>query len=446
MTDRCTFDDSLPRAIEIVFTTLPHVEPKHVRFIRDMSGYIHVIVAGEIGDEKLQTLRSELSSALGPYSPGEEDGALRVSDTFSGDALFKEPVLIVSEGEKHAYVIERRAVGQDWLASLSKERKHPPRTVFYSLKGGVGRSTALLLCGRHLAEQGHKVLVVDLDLEAPGLGAQLLPPDSHPDYGVLDWLVEDIVGAADDTLVERMGAESPVGAPGLVAVPAMGARALERPENVIGKLSRAYLEGSDDTSESPTFAARLRRMVEALERVYEPDIVLIDSRAGLHETVAANLLHLEAHVLLFAVNLPVTWQGYRFLFAHLQQLAQTAEVLQKPNHMEWRQRLKMVHARADATDQEERKFASQAYGIWVDTLYDQKSPDNDDDESFSHAQEDVDAPHWPLTIPRNDQFERLDPLKDLSGIGEHMIERDFGDLFAFVSEIIEDSKATSDDA
>jgi len=42
-------------------------------------------------------------------------------------------------------------------------------TTFYSFKGGVGRSFALVETAAQLARRGHSVLVWDLDLEAPGL-------------------------------------------------------------------------------------------------------------------------------------------------------------------------------------------------------------------------------------------------------------------------------------
>ncbi len=40
---------------------------------------------------------------------------------------------------------------------------------FYSYKGGVGRSMALANVAFELAKQGKKILMVDWDLEAPGL-------------------------------------------------------------------------------------------------------------------------------------------------------------------------------------------------------------------------------------------------------------------------------------
>ncbi|MGA8808589.1 MAG: P-loop NTPase [Thermoanaerobaculia bacterium] len=54
----------------------------------------------------------------------------------------------------------------------------PVRVTFYSVRGGVGRSTALAYAARILADRGKKVVVVDMDLEAPGLPA-LLGVDQH---------------------------------------------------------------------------------------------------------------------------------------------------------------------------------------------------------------------------------------------------------------------------
>src|SRR3990172_10784009 len=45
---------------------------------------------------------------------------------------------------------------------------------FYSYKGGVGRSLALANVATLLAQHGKKVLVIDFDLEAPGLHRYLL--------------------------------------------------------------------------------------------------------------------------------------------------------------------------------------------------------------------------------------------------------------------------------
>ncbi len=57
---------------------------------------------------------------------------------------------------------------------------------FYSFKGGVGRSMALANVAELLYRRGLKVLIVDFDLEAPGLERFFEVPDAHPIPQILD--------------------------------------------------------------------------------------------------------------------------------------------------------------------------------------------------------------------------------------------------------------------
>ena len=63
-------------------------------------------------------------------------------------------------------------------------------TTFYSFKGGVGRTMALVNSGVELARKGRKVLLVDFDLEAPGLDTfdAVKPKKSAP--GIVDFVKE----------------------------------------------------------------------------------------------------------------------------------------------------------------------------------------------------------------------------------------------------------------
>ncbi|MDS4030205.1 MAG: hypothetical protein RKO66_09035 [Candidatus Contendobacter sp.] len=65
---------------------------------------------------------------------------------------------------------------------MSEEKPKAAFVTFYSFKGGVGRSMALINTAGILAGRGFRVLVIDLDLEAPGL-SYLDPdaPDVAPD-------------------------------------------------------------------------------------------------------------------------------------------------------------------------------------------------------------------------------------------------------------------------
>lgn len=63
-------------------------------------------------------------------------------------------------------------------------------TTFYSFKGGVGRTLALANVALELAQTGRRVLLVDFDLEAPGIHTfdTLKPPSPHP--GVVEYVTD----------------------------------------------------------------------------------------------------------------------------------------------------------------------------------------------------------------------------------------------------------------
>ncbi len=79
---------------------------------------------------------------------------------------------------------------QDWLRRPLTENPPIPTAVAFSIKGGVGRTTAFALWAWSLARSGKSIILVDLDLEAPGIAGLLLDKDHQPDYGLVDWLVE----------------------------------------------------------------------------------------------------------------------------------------------------------------------------------------------------------------------------------------------------------------
>ncbi len=80
-------------------------------------------------------------------------------------------------------------------------------TTFYSFKGGVGRTLLLANVGARLATIGRRVLLWDLDMEAPGLHRiPRLTPDPQPKNGFMEWLLEwqKSGGIPDDRLLKRL--------------------------------------------------------------------------------------------------------------------------------------------------------------------------------------------------------------------------------------------------
>ncbi|MBO89997.1 MAG: hypothetical protein CMP14_10780 [Rickettsiales bacterium] len=61
-------------------------------------------------------------------------------------------------------------------------------TTFYSFKGGVGRTLALANVAYELARTGARVLVVDFDLEAPGLDSIFSPPEDTVTKGLVEYI------------------------------------------------------------------------------------------------------------------------------------------------------------------------------------------------------------------------------------------------------------------
>src|SRR5260370_1101090 len=76
----------------------------------------------------------------------------------------------------------------------------PKIVTFYSYKGGTGRSMALANVAWILASQGKRVLVLDWDLEAPGVHRYFYPflvdQDLVSSEGVIDFVIKFATAAA----------------------------------------------------------------------------------------------------------------------------------------------------------------------------------------------------------------------------------------------------------
>ena len=326
-------------------------------------------------------------------------------------------------------VLDRQITGQDWLRPPLNAGAHPHRLVFFGLKGGVGRSTALTMVAWGLARQGRRVLLVDFDLESPGLSSLVLPTERVAEFGLVDWLVEDAVGQGDDVLAAMVSA-SPLGdtTEGAIRVAtAMG----QREPDYLAKLARAYADvpGPDGPRR---MGARMRRVLELLEAREQPDVVLIDSRAGLHDLAAVSITSLADTALLFATDSAQTWAGYRQLFTHWQRRPDVV------NHV--RERLAIVRALTPKSDREGgvKRFQREAYKLFAETLYDDIPPATKADAAdFFHPSEaDEAAPHFAILVDWDEIFQEFDPRlrPEQGGANEAQVNAAFGNLIRWVAE------------
>ena len=330
------------------------------------------------------------------------------------------------------YVIDRLVQEATW-ESIEDLSDTVPRVVYYSIKGGVGRSTALAASAWALAEAGKRVLVLDLDLESPGLSSSLLPTDRQPAFGITDWLVEDLLGNGD-AVIKDLFALSPLSRNGeIIVVPAHG----RDPGEYISKLGRVWMPSFQADGSRQMWSVRLSRLLGELERCHQPDIVLIDSRAGIDEIASACVTDLGANIIyLFALDGLQTWTGYRLLFQHWLQHGVTQKI---------REQFQLVGALMptwyDQPQQAQAELKEQSYNLFLESLYDEQPAaikTFDDLYPFSFALEDSSGPHFPLFIPWNQSFAAIQSHHArLEGVDSRLVELVFGELIADLKELLE---------
>lgn len=420
------FDEALDAATQLLTTYAATLPLGGVTIIRDLQGRLRLALECSEYQEKerkqaLNILLKAWRQELGAFAPSNEKGCLFwKSEMFDPDSVFASPDRLKVHDTPPIYLLDRQSYGLDWQRTPDDELSLPV-VAFYGLKGGVGRSTALAAFAYWLAEHGKNVLILDLDLESPGVGETLLPDEYKPDYGIVDWLIEDAVEQADGGLIREMSAASPISNVGDVRViPAYGKKTLD----YLPKLARAYSDTNHAGIEH--FGNRLRRLLLSLIEEHRPDIVLLDSRAGLHDIAAAVITHLANRALLFATDSRQTWEGYRVLFRHWQRLPH--EILEPI-----RKKLQVVASMIPEEGGEDylENLLGQSWDTFREHLYDALEPDED---GFNFDRRQQDGPHFPIPVYRHRAFVTFEPIMNREPLRPATLSPAFGEFVRRASE------------
>ena len=382
-----SFDDVQERIADVLRATAAMPDTiDRLYLVRDLFGRVRISVSEAIEADAscrdaLKRFAKALKRELGPHGYDAEEAVLFVDEEML-EELKGVAQPLIADKQNRTYWVERLVTGRGWW-SAAQPGTNTKRFTLYSVKGGVGRSTTVAVLAWHLARNGQRVLVVDLDLESPGLSSAMLDARQRPRFGVADWFVEDLVEQGD-RVVEAM-----VAAPAWAqdfdgdvrVVPAYG----DEPGEYLAKLGRVYM----DTDEP--WAVRLSRLVSQLEDAHKPSIVLLESRSGLHDIAAATVTDLHAQVLLFALDSDSHWADYAILFRHWQEQDVAVAI---------RERLSIVSALTPelGTEAYLRGFRERAWDLFRDYLYDDVLPSDYSSDPFSFDLPDNDAPHDPLVI------------------------------------------------
>jgi len=157
------------------------------------------------------------------------------------------------------------------LSDLDEDIAPPIVTTFYSLRGGVGRSTSLAYTARILAAHRRKVVCVDMDLEAPALPVLLgCEADVQENQGVVDLLIALDQGTTPDFAEHLLPVAN---ADNLFVVPA-------------GRVSANYARKLRFINPAAWYREErnpLRLLLDGLRNKlpFVPDAILLDARTGI---------------------------------------------------------------------------------------------------------------------------------------------------------------------
>ena len=429
MSNLTSFDSIRERVAEALRAeAMPEsVYPLYV--VRNLHGRVRV--SASVGTETNEDSRAALSrlaermaSGLGAHGYPANEGILFADAAMLG-ALKKTAREMA--GFPQVFWVERLVTGGDWwTVNLSSAPKEIKRYTLYSVKGGVGRTTTAAILAWHLARKGERVLLIDLDLESPGLSTAVLESAAQPDFGVADWFVEDLVGQSA-SILERMIAQPswPQEFEGHVFVaPAHG----RDPGEYLAKLGRVYMGTGDP------WCKRLGRLLSGLEERCAPSVVLMESRSGLHDIAATTVTDVEAQALLFCVDSESSWADYGVLFRHWQAEGLATEI---------RERLSIVSALSPPEKSVAylEGFRERSWDLFR-CLYDRQT-EHTSTVPFSFDVNDASAPHQPMPVYWNQGFGPGTTLRQLDQAALNLAYAPFLEQF---DELMDGTDQTTESA
>jgi cellulose biosynthesis protein BcsQ len=383
--------------------------------IDDLFGRIRVVLWGaqEGAEDQIRLVSERMEEAAGPFWAKDVWHAAGASevDRLVYERAWGEATPLGDRLRRADRVRNRTA----WLGPIGNppwqamgERPGPPIVVFYSFKGGVGRTTALAAFAIQRARMGERVAVLDFDLDAPGIGTVLAADEqgTTAPWGVVDYLLECPVGGLELRDYYHACRRSAVTGDGEILVVPAGS--LDPAREYVGKLARLDFDPPPNQQETAPLALLLTQVKEELN----PQWVLVDARAGLSESAGvllSGVAHLHA---LFGTSSEQSWLGLRLILERIGATRVRADLPQ----LECLLVQAMVPDDVETASAAKEAFAERALGEFRDHYY---APDPDDPDEdrlwYVRDSDSSDAPHVPAAVSyqrRLAHYRRVDDVAD----------------------------------
>ncbi|MFN6559734.1 MAG: KGGVGR-motif variant AAA ATPase [Nostoc sp. ChiSLP01] len=194
---------------------------------------------------------------------------------------------------------------------------------FYSYKGGVGRTLAAANFALYLAKLGRKTVVVDFDLEAPGLDAKFakfsgleLPVDQK---GLLDYILDYQRQNTDPGRIEQISLQIPIPSKKtspLWLIPAGQYLSDEYYRNL------SELDWNLLFSKERDGVAFFQQFLARIEKELQAEFVIIDSRTGITEIAGICTQQLPDEVVMLS---PLSSESIK-VSKHIKQLIEQSAI------------------------------------------------------------------------------------------------------------------------
>ena len=310
------------------------------------------------------------------------------------------------ENSGKVFFAERHVENTNWYIKENLKLKTPV-TSFYSFKGGVGRTTATILTALLLARQGKKVLLIDFDLEAPGLASIFANQEDNAERllavkGFVDFLIDfeanrkEIKKLSIDDYYFVKNEQILVGSNGgeLIIVPAIATDS-KSAESYIDKLSKANIKFGFGKDYIPDI------FLKTLEDKVKPDFILIDTRTGINDVGGLVFNRYAQNIFLIFFGSQQNMFGLESILPELKQLNQKDVNFYLVNSP--------VPQNSTDAETEINYYVEKSYEIFSNHFYNDDLP----------SQFDETADHYPINIPYNPQALILNNYKKLANLIEN---------------------------